>query len=107
MGSCLTCSAGLTPSALMVIPKAPVLDQGRPVATILDHIPFVNILPFGMCTSKLNPASVAAGGGPVPCTPVTPMPWMPPFPLALAPVPMVTKGSTLTCMLGGTITIKS
>lgn len=33
-----------------------------PVATIMDHVPMKNVMPFGMCQSMANPA-VAAGDG--------------------------------------------
>lgn len=82
MGAVLQCSFGVAPSTLIVTPENKVL-QTTPVATIMDHIPFKNILPFGMCTSLANPAVAAATAAalgvltPMPCIPVTVAPWIP------------------------------
>ena len=59
-GAQLTCSFGAAPSALVVLPEARVLIEGRPAANIMDHEPLVNIPTFGMCTSAANPAVAAA-----------------------------------------------
>ena len=66
-----------------------VLTESKPAANINDHIPMVNILPFGMCQSLANPmvaAATAAALGvltPMPCIPVTPAPWVPGSPTDL------------------------
>ena len=76
----LTCTFGMTPSMMMVLPVNRVF-QTMPVANIMDNKPFVNILPFGMCTSLANPmvaAATAAALGvlvPMPCIPATVAPW--------------------------------
>ena len=75
--SLLACSFGAVPSPLTVLPTNKVMAGSTPAATIMDHIPVVNIKPFGMCTAPTNPAVIAAGGAPVPCVPVTPAPWVP------------------------------
>jgi Domain of unknown function (DUF4280) len=72
-GAMLKCSMGVAPSTLVVLPIHRVMSSSQPAANIKDHIPMVNIMPFGMCTSPTNPAVVAAMGAPVPCVPVTPM----------------------------------
>ena len=46
----MMCSFGMAPSSLVVLPSNRVPD-----ANIMDHIPMVNIMPFGMCMSLANP----------------------------------------------------
>src|ERR1700691_4709934 len=82
MGANMMCSMGMAPSSLVVLPIHRVLTDGVPDANIMDHIPLVNIMPFGMCMSLANPevaaATTAALGvlTPMPCVPVT-TPWAP------------------------------
>jgi hypothetical protein len=79
----LMCSFGAAPSNLVVLPARMVNVENQPSATIMDHIPMTNIMPFGMCLSPSNPqvaAATAAAAGvltPQPCIPVTPAPWTP------------------------------
>lgn len=79
----LTCSFGSAPSQLVVLPADKVLAENNPAATIMDHVPLLNILPFGMCSSLANPvvaaATAAAMGAltPMPCIPATGSPWVP------------------------------
>src|SRR5271154_371616 len=83
MGATMQCSFGLAPSSLVVLPINRVLTDQVPDANIMDHIPLVNIMPFGMCMSPANPmvaAATAAAFGvltPMPCIPATPSPWVP------------------------------
>ncbi|QCW51932.1 DUF4280 domain-containing protein [Nocardioides dongxiaopingii] len=111
-GAMLTCTFGVAPSTLNVIPAKRVTVEGRPVATIPDIAPGVNIAPFGMCTSLTNPmvaAATAAALGvltPMPCVPVVPAPWAPGAPRTLVGgLPAVTAGSMCTCAWGGVISI--
>ena len=82
MGAMMNCTMGLAPSSLVPTPK-PVLTSNMVAANILDHVPMMNIMPFGMCTSLANPtvaAATAAALGvltPMPCVPATPAPWVP------------------------------
>ena len=83
MGAMLQCSFGVAPSTLTVIPKGVPVNAGSMVAaTIMDHVPMANIMPFGMCTAPTNPAVIAATSAalgvftPAPCVPVTPAPWV-------------------------------
>ena len=77
-GAMLTCSFGMAPSTLNVLPDKAALVESRPVATIMDNKPFVNIAPFGVCMSLANPitaAQTAAALGvltPGACIPVLP-----------------------------------
>src|SRR5213595_538418 len=60
MGAVMTCSFGVAPSSLVVLPKNKVLCEGPPAANIMDHVPMLNIMPFGMCSSPANPTVAAA-----------------------------------------------
>ena len=60
MGATMQCSFGMAPSSLVVLPTNKVFTGEVPDANIMDHIPMVNIMPFGMCMSLANP-EVAAG----------------------------------------------
>lgn len=111
MGATMMCTQGLAPSTLVPTPKT-VLTGGMVAANILDHIPIVNIAPFGMCRSPANPmvaAATAAAMGvltPMPCIPATPAPWMPGAPtVLLCGAPALNNSSTLMCLWAGTISI--
>jgi hypothetical protein len=111
-GAQLMCPFGTAPSALVVMPDKRLVMQGRPVANINDHVPFLNVLPFGLCTSLMNPVTAsqtAAALGvltPGPCTPVLPFPWIPGTPTALSgPAPTVDHNCSCMCMYGGKISV--
>jgi hypothetical protein len=108
----MMCSFGLAPSTLNVLPINRVMVEGRPAANIMDHLPILNIPPFGMCTTPSNPtvaAATAAALGvltPMPCIPVTAAPWIPGAPTTLvAGKPALTPSSQCMCQWGGVITI--
>lgn len=110
-GAVLKCSFGVVPSTLMVLPKNRVMTS-MPIANIMDNIPMVNILPFGMCTSISNPtvaAATAAALGvltPMPCVPVIPAPWAPGATTVLvANMPALNNSSKCLCAWGGVIQI--
>jgi Domain of unknown function (DUF4280) len=112
MGATLMCSFGVAPSSLVVLPIHRTMTSNMPAANIMDHIPFLNILPFGMCTSLANPAVAAATTAamgvltPVPCTPVTASPWAPGCPtVMLDHMPALNNTSKLMCSFGGVISI--
>jgi Domain of unknown function (DUF4280) len=112
MGASLQCSFGAAPSSLVVLPANRVLTGGVPAANIMDHMPIVNVPPFGMCSSLANPtvaAATAAALGvltPMPCIPVTPAPWVPGAPTVLmANFPALDDQSKLMCTWGGVIQI--
>lgn len=111
-GATLQCSFGLMPSTLTVLPVNRMMTSSQPAATIMDSKPFINIMPFGMCTSPANPAVAAATAAalgvltPMPCTPVTPAPWVPGVPtVTLAHQPSLDTSCTLMCVFGGSISI--
>lgn len=111
MGAMMMCSFGVAPSSLVVLPVNRVMTDQVPDANIMDHVPMVNIMPFGMCTSVANPtvaAATAAALGvltPMPCIPNTPAPWVPGAPtVLLGNQPTLDNTSQLMCIWGGVIT---
>ena len=109
LGGLMMCSFGVAPSTLMPTPK-PVMTSFMTAANIMDHIPMVNIMPFGMCSSPANPtvaAATAAALGvltPMPCIPNTPAPWVPGAPtVLLCNAPALNNTSKLMCTWGGVI----
>ena len=111
-GAGTMCSFGMAPSTLIVLPINRVLTSSQPAANIMDHVPIVNVVPFGMCMAPTNPtvitATAAAQGvlTPMPCIPVTPAPWVPGSPTVLeGGMPVLNNTSQLMCTWGGVITI--
>lgn len=112
MGATLQCSFGAAPGSLVVLPSNRVLSGNMPAANIMDHIPMVNITPFGMCSSMANPmvaaATAAAMGAltPMPCLPLTSAPWVPGAPTVLiGNMPALDDAAKLMCNWGGMIQI--
>ena len=111
-GAMMMCSFGMAPSTLVVLPINRTLTNQQPDANIMDHIPFVNILPFGMCITPTNPmvaAATAAALGvltPMPCIPATTTPWAPgELTNLLGNQPALDNISILMCQWGGVITV--
>ncbi|KAE8238695.1 hypothetical protein A4X03_0g8796 [Tilletia caries] len=97
---------------LNVLPTNRTLTGGMPAANIMDHIPLVNIMPFGMCQSLANPmvaaATAAALGAltPMPCIPATASPWIPGAPtMLLGNMPSLDSNCTLMCNWAGVIKV--
>jgi hypothetical protein len=112
-GAMLKCSMGMAPSSLVVLPLNMQTTSSVPAANIQDHIPMLNIMPFGMCQSPANPtvaAATAAAMGvltPMPCIPLTPAPWIAGSPtVTLANQPALNKSSMLMCNWAGQISIQ-
>jgi hypothetical protein len=111
-GAQLQCSFGAAPSTLAVLPANRRMTNNQPAANIMDHVPMVNIMPFGVCTSLANPqvaAATAAALGvltPQPCIPATSSPWTPGSPtVMLANQPALNDTSICMCNWAGVITI--
>lgn len=109
-GALCTCTFGVAPASLLVLPAKMVNGAKLPIATIMDHIPITNILPFGMCSSLANPtvaAATAAALGvltPMPCVPATAAPWVPGKPMVMVgKVPALDQSSKCMCNWGGVI----
>jgi hypothetical protein len=111
-GATMMCSFGMAPSVLNVLPVSRVVAPA-PAGNIMDSKPFVNNPPFGLCRSLANPAVAAATAAPppgvlkpMPCTPVTPAPWVPGDPQCLiGGMPALDNVSKLMCCFGGVIQI--
>jgi len=111
MGAQMMCTMGMAPSNLVVLPINTTFTNQVPDANIMDHVPIVNILPFGMCISPANPvvaAATAAALGvltPMPCIPNTPSPWVTGAPtVLLGNQPTLDNTHMLMCMWAGVIT---
>ena len=114
MGAQLQCSFGAAPSAMVVLPTNRTMAGGVPAATNMDHVPLMNIMPFGMCQSPANPmvaAATAAALGvltPMPCIPATAAPWVPGAPTALiGGMPALDNNCKLMCNWAGVIQVVS
>jgi hypothetical protein len=108
----LMCSFGMAPSNLVVLPVNRTMVGNQIAANIMDYIPMVNIMPFGMCMSIANPvvasATTAALGvlTPMPCIPATASPWVPGSPTVLiGNQPALNNTSQCLCNWAGVITI--
>lgn len=105
----MQCTFGAAPSSFTPTPK-PVMTSNQVAGNIMDHIPIVNIPPFGVCQSPANPAVAAATAAalgvltPMPCVPNTPAPWVPGAPtVMLQNAPALDNTSKLMCMWAGVI----
>ena len=112
MGATLKCTMGMAPSKLMVLPINMVNTSNVPAANIMDHIPMVNIMPFGMCQSPSNPMVIAATAAamgvltPMPCIPMTMAPWTPgSVTVMLGNQPSLNKDAMLMCNWAGQISV--
>jgi hypothetical protein len=109
----LKCSMGASPGTFMVLPVPHMVDtSSNPAGNINDHIPMLNILPFGMCKSPANPAVAAATAAAMgvlqqmPCIPVTTSPWVSGAPTVLLDgAPALNDTSKLMCMWAGVIEV--
>jgi hypothetical protein len=113
-GATLQCAMGVAPSSLVVLPVNRVNTGNQPDANIMDHVPMVNIMSFGMCMSPANPSVAAATAAalgvltPMPCIPVTTSPWVPGAPtVTLGGNPTLDNTCTLMCMWAGVIQVVS
>lgn len=113
-GATLTCSFGTTPSSLTVLPKNRSNATNQAAANIMDHVPNMNIMPFGMCTTPTNPQVAAATSAalgvltPQPCIPVTTTPWTPgSATVKIGGMPALNSTCKLMCMWQGIISVTS
>jgi len=111
-GAVTACTFGAAPSQLKVLPHRRATHTKKPLATIMDHQPMVNIQPFGACMSPANPqvaAATAAAMGvltPQPCQPATMTPWTPGSPgRAITAELALSNTCVCQCLWGGTVSI--
>jgi len=107
----LACTFGAAPSTFQTLPTNKVMVN-MPAANIIDNIPLLNVLPFGVCTSIANPLVIAATAAamgvltPMPCIPMTVAPWIVGKPtILIGSMPALSDDSKLMCMWGGCISI--
>lgn len=113
-GASLSCSMGTVPSTLNPGNPHVLTRQGTLVATVTDHVPMLNVPPFGMCRSLANPAvaaATAAAAGtltPMPCVPLTPAPWTPgSSKVRIGGRPALGDNASLVCVWAGQIQVDS
>lgn len=107
----LQCTFGAAPSVFSATPKM-VKSSYQDAGNIMDHVPMMNIKPFGVCSCPANPAVAAATAAamgvltPQPCVPNTPAPWVPGSPTVLINyMPALNNTSKLMCIWGGVISV--
>lgn len=111
-GTVLSCTFGAAPSTYVATPLPDAPTPIVPAATIIQTLPMVNIMPFGMCSSLSNPAvssATAAALGvltPMPCVPVPITPWIPGAPtITYVGLPLATTNDRCSCAWGGMISV--
>ena len=111
MGGLATCPFGVAPTPLTFLPAPPVLGTTGPMGKCTDMAPFLNITPFGVCMSIMNPITAtltAAAFGvltPGPCIPVPAGIWIPVAPMVMSAGPVLSSDSKLMCAYMGAISI--
>ena len=112
-GAVLKCSQAMPPSisSLIVIPPT-VNAEKKQMANMMDFVPMTNVLTFGLCNAKANPAVAAATTAaagvhtPAPCVPSIITPWAGcKMDVLVRKSPAVLKSSTLQCMFTGKISV--
>ena len=99
----IKCSFGVCPSSINHLPISGVF-AGNPHGNIMDNKPFINVAPFGMCTSPANPAVAASFGMPQPCLPNPITPWFPgTLNVMVGNMPSLNNSSQTLCAFGGVI----
>ena len=107
-GAKCLCSFGTMPGDLTVTSQMGCQAEGKPIATISDCQPNINLTSFGMCISLANPAvatATAAALGvltPQPCTFVPVGTWLTAdSKIMVGGKPCLTNDASLVCGLGG------
>ncbi len=111
-GAVCRCTMGSAPSPLVVLPIHRTFGCCSPAANMGDHIPFLNIIPFGVCKSILCPTTAALTAAalgaltPGPCIPATASPWTPCATNVLIDnQPALDNTSKASCIYGGEVSI--
>lgn len=113
-GALINCSFGLAPSSMSILPVNRIMIASQPAGNIQDHVPMMNVMPFGMCTTLSNPQVAAATSAalgvltPQPCIPVTTAPWIPGSPtVMIGGKPALQNSCQLMCQWGGVIAVNA
>ena len=111
LGAGTKCSFGAAAGKL-VIAVPMYTATNKPLATTMDHVPIVNIVPFGMCKAPTNPMVISLTAAALgvfqqaPCVPVTAAPWSPgATKVKVGGKPALLKTCKLNCAWGGMIEI--
>lgn len=111
-GAKLKCSFGAGPKPMQVLPLFRTMTANtKPIATVLDVIPFLNIPAFGQCKSPANPMNwKIVGPAPVfvpsSCIPVPVSPWSPGAKKTkIGGNPVLIESSKTMCVWAGSITV--
>lgn len=111
-GALLSCTFGAAPSPMTVLPINTTMAGSMPAANIMDFVPMLNIMPFGVCMTPSNPmvaAATAAALGvltPMPCIPMTVAPWIPTAPtVTIGSMPTLDSNSKCMCTWGGVVNV--
>ena len=109
-GALSMCTFGVAPMPLTFLPTSMALTMVGPAGTCAGCVPFLNVKPFGVCMSILNPVTAsltAAAFGvltPGPCIPVPAGMWIPTAPTVITAMgPILTQESMLMCAYAGQI----
>jgi hypothetical protein len=111
-GAKLKCSFGSQQSDLQIPTPRYTLIDGKKEATIDDYQPNLNVMPFGMCSSRSNPKVASATKRnhghltPQPCQPVITNQWMGgKTDVLIEAVPCLVNTSTNRCQWCGVIEV--
>ncbi len=111
LGAATKCSFGAAAGKLLVLVPT-YTATNKPIATIMDHIPIANIVPFGMCKAPTNPMVISLTAAALgvfqqaPCLPVTAAPWSPgASKVKVGGKKALLKTCKLNCTWGGVIEI--
>ncbi|MDR2794350.1 MAG: DUF4280 domain-containing protein [Holosporaceae bacterium] len=106
----LTCPMGVAPTPLTVLPASMVMGKTGPIGSAPDCVPFLNIVPFGVCMSMANPTTAALTAAalgiltPGPCIPTPAGIWLPMKPTVMTKLgPILNSDTMLICAYGGVI----
>jgi len=112
-GATLKCDYGDSTSKLKIPVKHEIFINGKCQGNMMDCVPMVNIMPFGMCSNLLNPtvaAATAANYGKLqkmPCIPAIVTTWLEcKNDVLVDNFPAILKSSTLGCAYLGVISVE-
>lgn len=113
VGSTIKCDKAIPPGVSVLVGfPSPASASMMPVLSVMMNKPIVNIVTFGMCNSKTNPAVIAGTAAaqgvhtPMPCLPVIVAPWdNGASNITVGGIQAATKDSTCKCAWGGSVSV--